>query len=89
MLFFSFWIPECPTYFYYDNITIKNVSEEETLGITIDNNLTFKSHLKNICEKANQKLNVLARILNFTSIFQRKILLNSFINSQFSYCPLI
>ena len=75
--------------FSYDNITIKNVSEEKILGITIDNKLTFKSHLKNICKKANQKLNALARITKFTSPFQRKTLLNSFIKSQFSYCPLI
>ena len=75
--------------FSYNNITIKNVSEEKILGITIDNKLTFKSHLKNICKKANQKLNALARITKFTSPFQRKTLLNSFIKSQFSYCPLI
>ena len=66
--------------FSYDNITIKNVSEEKILGITIDNKLTFKSHLKNICKKANQKLNALARITKFTSPFQRKTLLNSFIS---------
>ena len=76
-------------YFSYDNITIKNVSEEKILDITINNKLTFKSHLKNICKKANQKLNALARITKFTSPFQRKTLLNSFIKSQFSYCPLI
>ena len=75
--------------FSYDNITIKNVSEEKILGITIDNKLTFKSHLKNICKKANQKLNALARITKFTSLFQRKTLLNSFIKSQFSYYLLI
>ena len=31
--------------FSYDNITIKNVSEEKILGITIDNRLKYKSHL--------------------------------------------
>ena len=71
--------------FSYDNITIKNVSEEKILGITIDNKLTFKSHLKNICKKANQKLNALARITKFTSPFQRIF----FVKSQFSCCPLI
>ena len=45
--------------------------------------------MKNICKKANQKLNTLARITKFTSLFQRKTLLNSFVKSQFSYCPLI
>ena len=69
--------------FSYDNITIKNLSEEKILGITIDNKLSFKSHLKNICKKANQKRNALARIT------KRKTFLNSFIKSQFSYCPLM
>ena len=45
--------------------------------------------MKNSYKKANQKLNALARITKFTSPFQRKTLLNSFIKSQFSYCPLI
>ena len=69
--------------FSYDDITIKNVSEEKILDITIDNKLTFKSHLKNSCKKANQKLNALARITKFTSPFQKKTL------PQSSYCPLI
>ena len=38
--------------FSYNKITIKNVSEEKILGITIDNKLTFKSLLKNICKKS-------------------------------------
>ena len=75
--------------FSYDNITIKNASEEKILGITIDIKLTFKSQLKNICKKANQKLKALARITKFTSPFQRKTLPNAFIKSQFSYCSLI
>ena len=53
--------------FSIDNITMKNVSEEKN-----DNKLTFKSHLKNISKKANQKLNALARITKFRSPFQRK-----------------
>ena len=43
--------------------------------------------MKNISEKANQKLNALVRVTNFTRPFQRRTLLNSFIKSQFSYCP--
>ena len=62
--------------FSYDKITIKNVSEEEILGITI-------------CKKANQKLNATGRMTKFLLLFQRKTLLNSFMNSQLSYCPLI
>ena len=72
-------------FFSYDNITIKNVLTEKTLGTTIDNKLTFKNHFENICKKANQKLNALARITKFTSPFQRIF----FVKSQFSCCPLI
>ena len=89
MLFLNSWIQDVQLNFSYDNITIKNVSDEKILGITIDNKLTFKGHSKNMCKKANQTLNALARITNFTSPFQRKTLLNSFIKSQFLYCPLI
>ena len=39
--------------FFFKNTIIKNVTEEKILGIVIDNNLNFKSHMKNICEKAN------------------------------------
>ena len=34
--------------FSYGNITIKNISEEKILGITIDNKLTFKNHSNEI-----------------------------------------
>ena len=40
-------------------------------------------------QKASQKLHALARLSNLTSIRQRKTIMNAFINSQFSYCPLI
>ena len=73
---------------FYDNITIKNFFEEKILGITTDNNLTFKSRLKNICKETNRKFNALVRITNFTSLFQRKTLLNSFFKLQFSNYPL-
>ena len=75
--------------FSFENTIIKNVTEEKILGIVIDNNLNFKSHMKKICEKANQKLSALARISKLTTPTQSKKLINSFINTQFTYCPLI
>ena len=32
------------------------------LGITIDSNLTFENQIDNICKRASQKLNALARV---------------------------
>ena len=87
MLFLNSWDPGYPQLnFPYDNITIK---EENILAITIDNKLTFKSHLKNICQSANQKLNVLVIITKFKSPFRRKTLLKPLIKSQFLYFPII
>ena len=75
--------------FSFENTIIKNVTEEKILGMIIDNNVNFKSLMKNICEKDNQKLSALARISKLVTPTQRKKLINSFINAQFTYCPLI
>ena len=75
--------------FSFKNTAIKKVIEEKIIWITINNNLNFKSHMKKICEKVNQKLSALARIPKLTTPTQRKKSINSFINSQFTYCPLI
>ena len=75
--------------FFFKNTIIKNATEEKILEIVIDNNFNFKSHMRKICEKANQKLSALVRISKLTTSTQRKKLINSFINSQFTYCPLI
>ena len=49
------------TDFYFNDTTIENVTEQKILVIKIDSKLDFKSHLKNISKKNNQKLNVLAK----------------------------
>ena len=48
--------------FYYNNLTLKNRSEEEILGEIIDRNLTFHQHIKQMCRKAGQKLSALLRL---------------------------
>ena len=35
---------------------IKSSSTVELLGVTIDKNLNFKNHIRNICRKANNKI---------------------------------
>ena len=59
------------------------------LGITIDKELKFDKHVDQACLKANKKLNVLSRMQSFLSAKKRKVIFNSFIESQFKYCPLI
>ena len=59
------------------------------LGIIIDSSLTFNDHVKMICKKASQKLTGIARMSNFMSEFKKKVLIRTFFESQFNYCPLI
>ena len=64
---------------------MENSKEDKVLGTTIDDKLTFTSHLGNIIKKANQKLHALSRV---KCSEQNKLIISSFIKSQFSYCPL-
>ena len=67
---------------------ISNSMDEKILGVYF-NKLNFNTHFTKLCKKASQKLHALARVSNFLSINQRKMIMNAFIRSQFSYCPLI
>ena len=64
-------------------------SKEQLLGVTIDKNLTFNEHVLTLCRKAGRKVTALRRLVKFMPFFKRRILLNTFIESQFSYCALI
>ena len=60
--------------FEFDNLLLEN-SKEVVLGVTIDNKLTFDSHIKSICRKAGQKLGALLRITNYLNSSQKSLFL--------------
>ena len=68
---------------------IFNENLVDLLGITIDNDLSFKKHVTNLCLKASQKLHALSRVASYMTLEQRRLIMKSFIQSQFGYCPLI
>ena len=59
------------------------------LGVYIDNNLDFNEHVSNICKKVSNKLHALRRVSNLMNKDKLRIIMKSFIESQFGYCPLI
>ena len=71
------------------NINIENSTCEKLLGVEVDNNLNFIEHLDGIIKKAGRKVSALSRIFLFMDLTKRRLLMNSFFSSQFSYCPLI
>ena len=70
------------------NEIIEATDSVELLGVTIDKNLDLNEHVSNLCKKGNQKLHALARISNYLSKDKLKIIMKTFIQSQFNYCPL-
>ena len=63
--------------------------QEILLGLTIDKNLDFNAHLMNVCKKASAKVTALACLVKIVPFEKKRLLMKSFIESQFSYCPLI
>ena len=59
------------------------------LRILIDTDLSFQNHVYNLCKSAGRKISMMARIAKYLSVSERKILLKTFFESLFNYCPLI
>ena len=74
---------------HINNVQIKNSNKVTLLGIIIDKNLTFKTHISELCRRASYKLHSLRRIRKYLTAEKLKLLANAFINSQFNYAPLI
>ena len=72
-----------------ETIPVVESREQKLLEITVDEKLTFKTHVESLCKKANQKLHALSRISCYLSIEQLKLTMKTFILSQFNYCPLV
>ena len=72
-----------------DGLLIDFSKTEVLLGITINHELKFDDHVNYLCKRAGLKLNALARIAPFMNVSKNRIIMKSFIESQFGYCPLI
>ena len=68
---------------------IKGEKIVKLLGVKIDNNLTLVEHISTLCKKVSQKLHALSRVSYFIEEKKLHIIMKAFIESQFSYCPLV
>ena len=69
------------------DLHINNSLSEKLLAITFDCNLKFNKHIEDICKKALQRLNALARLAPYMGATIKRVLMNAFFKSQFNYCP--
>ena len=68
---------------------IWETASEKILGETIDCNLKFEEHVESILASAGKKLTALARMSHILKFSKMRLRIKSFVDSQFSYCPLI
>ena len=76
----------------FANIGSTQIWEEysaKLLGIHIDRDLSFQNHVRILCKSAGRKISMMARIAKYLSVSKRKILMKTFFESLFNYCPLI
>ena len=69
--------------------TIDNSECRKLLGVKIDVNINFNDNISDLCKKASRKISAIARVTPFMGLSKRKLLMNAFFISRFSYCPLI
>jgi hypothetical protein len=78
-----------PTYFDISDQNIEVSNDVKLLGINIDASLKFKNHIGILCKKAARQLNALKRIRVNLSEEERIKIFNTFILSNFNYCPTV
>ena len=66
------------------NFDITNSKSEKLLGVEFDHKLSFDDQ-----KKASRKIHALSRAALYMNISKRRIIMNAFFKSQFSYCPLV
>ena len=67
---------------------VESSSAEKLLELQVDSDITFDEHISSICNKVAKKTNVLSRLVNIT-LDKHRIVMKTFIECQFNYCPLI
>ena len=77
------------SFVYLQDAFLESEDIVKLLGIHIDKRLKFEHHINIILKKANSKLHALMRVSKYLNHDKLRLLLKSFIEAQFNYCPLI
>ncbi len=82
-------VDQFPNMFKFEDLCIKRESRCKLLGIILDDGLRFAKHVDSICVKASRQLNAVIRIKKNRNRTEKLLLFQSFIVSNFNYCPLV
>ena len=71
------------------DLHINNSLSQKLLGLNFDCKLKINKHIEDICQKASQNINVIARLAPYIGTTKNRIIMNAFFKSQFDYCQLV
>ena len=71
------------------DVNVVESHKVKLLGICIDRELKFNENVNIKCNIAGKKLNALMRLGNILPFHRKRVLIKSFVESQFSYAPLL
>ena len=71
---------------FFSGRRLQVVSEYKYLGVHIDTNLSFKTHIRKVCNKVKFNLSNFRYIRNFLSTAAAELYLHSMVLSHINYC---
>ena len=77
------------SFIYLGNEFLECEDSVKLLGVILDSNLTLNDHVSTLLKKSNHKLHALIRISKYLSEHKLKLIMKTFIESQFNYYPLL
>ena len=78
-----------PTHGSIDNVQIEKVTSVKSLGIFIDENLRWQTHIDKLSKKIASGIGANKRIRDFVPTPTLHCIYNALIQSQFDYCNIV
>ena len=75
--------------FEIDDITLVAEDYVKLLGVNLDKNLNYDTHIKHICKNVGRHLNALKRLSPYISINHRMAIFCRFILCHFQFCSIV
>ena len=72
-----------------NNFPIEQVSSTKSLGLFIDENLSWNTHIETVCRKISSALGFIKRIRDFVPFYTLLNIFNGLVKPQFDYCSLV
>ena len=72
-----------------NNEDLNTIDKDKILGVSVDNNLSWTSHIDLLCKKISSNLWLLSRIKEYLNIEQRTQFYKTYIQPHIDYCNLV